>query len=76
MAGEVQHALDIGAKIIKIYEYSTRRLWHPKLSLAWLGLPHRTLVFEDDEACDDDDLGEIQDKSQMFDLWSLCVSLS
>lgn len=50
MATEVQRALQVCTRMIALYESSTYRMWHPRVSFAWLGLPPRSLMFDEQEA--------------------------
>ena len=36
--------------MIILYESSKYRMWHPRISIAWLGLPPRSLMFDEKEA--------------------------
>ena len=50
MGTEVQKALQVCTRMITLYESSTYRVWHPRISFAWLGLPPRSLMFDEKEA--------------------------
>jgi hypothetical protein len=50
MGTEVQRALQVCTRMITLYESSTYRIWHPRISIAWLGLPPRSLMFDEQEA--------------------------
>lgn len=50
MGTEVQRALQVCTRMIALYESSAYRVWHPRVSLAWLGLPPRSLMFDEQEA--------------------------
>ena len=49
MGTEVQKALQVCTRMITLYESSSYRVWHPRISIAWLGLPSRSLVFDEQE---------------------------
>ena len=36
--------------MITLYETSNYRVWYPRISMAWLGLPPRSLMFDEQEA--------------------------
>jgi len=50
MGTEVQKALQLCTRMIALYESSTYRVWLPRISIAWLGLPPRSLMFDEQEA--------------------------
>jgi len=50
MGTEVQKALQVCTRMIAVYESSSYRVWHPRMSIAWLGLPPRPLMFDEQEA--------------------------
>ena len=50
MGTEVQKALQVCTRMITLYESSSYRVWHPRMSMAWLGLPPRSLMFDEQEA--------------------------
>ena len=50
MGTEVQKALQVCTRMITLYESSTFRVWHPRISIAWLGLPPRSLMFDEQDA--------------------------
>jgi len=50
MGTEVQKALQVCTCMITLYESSSYRVWHPRISMAWLGLPPRSLMFDEQEA--------------------------
>ena len=50
MGTEVQTALQVCTRMITLYESSNYRVWHPRVSMAWLGLPPRSLMFDEQEA--------------------------
>jgi len=49
MGTEVQKALQVCTRMITLYQSSSYRVWHPRISIAWLGLPPRSLVFDEQE---------------------------
>ncbi|KAJ8515521.1 hypothetical protein ONZ45_g7066 [Pleurotus djamor] len=55
MAHEMRHALHLCQKLIVFYETSPLRLWHPRVSLAWLGAAPTTYINEERGAQLDDD---------------------
>ena len=50
MGTEVQRALQVCTRMITLYDSSAYRVWHPRISLTWLGLPPRSLMFDEQEA--------------------------
>lgn len=50
MGTEVQKALQVCTRMITLYDSSTYRVWHPRISIAWLGLPPRSSMFDEQEA--------------------------
>ncbi|EED77059.1 predicted protein [Postia placenta Mad-698-R] len=50
MAHEMRAALQIAAQMHAQYEESRVRLWHPHLSLAWLGVPPGPFIADDGAA--------------------------
>ena len=50
MGTEVQKALQVCTRMITLYESSSYRVWHPRVSMAWLGLPPRSLMFDEQDA--------------------------
>ena len=50
MGTEVQRALQVCTRMITLYESSSYRMWYPRISIAWLGLPPRSLMFDEREA--------------------------
>ena len=50
MGTEVQKALQVCTRMIILYETSSYRVWYPRMSMAWLGLPPRSLMFDEQEA--------------------------
>lgn len=50
MGTEVQKALQVCTRMITLYESSAYRVWRPRISIAWLGLPPRSLMFDEQEA--------------------------
>jgi len=49
MGTEVQKALQVCTRMITLYESSSYRVWYPRISMAWLGLPPRSLTFDEQE---------------------------
>ena len=49
MGTEVQKALQVCTRMITLYESSAYRVWHPRISIAWLGLPPRSLMFDEQD---------------------------
>lgn len=49
MGTEVQKALQVCTRMITLYESSSYRVWHPRISIAWLGLPPRSSLFDEQE---------------------------
>ena len=49
MGTEVQKALQVCTRMIVLYESSSYRLWHPRVSIAWLGLSPRYLMSDEQE---------------------------
>lgn len=49
MGTEVHKALQVCTRMIALYESSAYRVWHPRISIAWLGLPPRSLMFDEQE---------------------------
>lgn len=47
MAQEMQHALQIAHNVACLYERSNHRLWHPRFSLAWLGVAPSAFVLDE-----------------------------
>lgn len=56
MAGELQIAFDVAERSLKDHERSSTRIWFPRISMAWLGLPLRSVVTEE-PIFNDDELG-------------------
>ena len=50
MGTEMQKALQVCTRMISLYESSSYRVWYPRLSIAWLGLPPRSSMFDEQEA--------------------------
>jgi hypothetical protein len=50
MGTEVQKALQVCTRMMALYESSSYRVWHPRISIAWLGFPPRSSVFDEQEA--------------------------
>lgn len=50
MGTEVQKALHVCTRMIALYESSSYRVWYPRISIAWLGLPPRSSMFDEQEA--------------------------
>jgi hypothetical protein len=50
MGTEVQKALQVCTRMIALYESSNYRVWYPRISVAWLGLPPRSFMFDEQEA--------------------------
>lgn len=48
MAHELRHALIIAHKMTTIYDKSRTRLWYPRLTWAWLGLPPSMVINDED----------------------------
>lgn len=46
----MQKSLQVCTRMIALYESSSYRMWHPRISMAWLGLPPRSLMFDEQEA--------------------------
>jgi len=49
MGTEVQKALQVCTRMMTLYESSSYRIWYPRISMAWLGLPPRSLMFDEQE---------------------------
>ncbi|KAH7908025.1 Fusaric acid resistance protein-like-domain-containing protein [Hygrophoropsis aurantiaca] len=47
MAYDTSHTLQVVQRIASHHEASPLRLWHPRLSLQWLGVAHRSFVVDD-----------------------------
>ncbi|KIJ69535.1 hypothetical protein HYDPIDRAFT_145711 [Hydnomerulius pinastri MD-312] len=47
MAYDTSHILQVAQKIAAHHDASRLRLWHPKLSLQWLGVPPRTFFMDE-----------------------------
>ncbi|KAF8892705.1 hypothetical protein BD779DRAFT_1436676 [Infundibulicybe gibba] len=47
MAQETHRALRVGEKVAGTYESSPLRLWHPRFSLAWLGVSPTTIILDE-----------------------------
>lgn len=47
MAQEVRTALQVAQRFATQYEESRPRLWYPRFSLAWLGVPPGSFVYDD-----------------------------
>jgi hypothetical protein len=50
MGTEMQKALQVCTRMITLYESSSYRVWYPRLSIAWLGLPPRSSMLDEQEA--------------------------
>ncbi|CCM06383.1 uncharacterized protein FIBRA_08642 [Fibroporia radiculosa] len=50
MAQEMRGALQIADRMYTQYEESTMRLWYPRISLAWLGVPPAHIISDDVDA--------------------------
>ena len=49
MGTEVQKALQVCTRMITLYESSSYRVWYPRISMAWLGLPPRSFMVDEQE---------------------------
>lgn len=47
MAQEMRHALRVAENLLLLYNEPHSRIWLPRLSLSWLGVPPRPLIAED-----------------------------
>lgn len=50
MAQEMRQALQIAEKLVHLYNQPHPRIWLPRLSLAWLGVPPGLVIAEDTSA--------------------------
>lgn len=48
MSQEIRIALDVAQRIATLYEESPARLWYPRLSLSWLGVPPGPYITNED----------------------------
>ncbi|OBZ75721.1 Uncharacterized protein C26F1.08c [Grifola frondosa] len=47
MAQEMRVALEVAYRVATLFEESSPRLWYPRLSLAWLGVPPAAVISDD-----------------------------
>ena len=71
MAQEIKSAVQVAESFTICYESSRARLWYPRVSLSWLGVPPGSFVYDDPTAAhpvytspSDDALASIEDHSK------------
>ncbi|KDQ12279.1 hypothetical protein BOTBODRAFT_161808 [Botryobasidium botryosum FD-172 SS1] len=67
IAAELEIAFSVAEKSLKEYEKSSPRLWYPRISIAWLGLPFDSIVTEEPVFDDEEIEKERQEDISWFE---------